>query len=951
MKAKTEDKKPVYTGGIEDKIFDKTKIKSKISLKQGSDRNTLDYKVMTNTNTNKSNNQLEFDKINNIKRVSKNSIDRNSKDNNTKSNKKEIESEDTNRQNDPSNNDISNSDIEGDRALIDEEEIMNEESSLKVVINKANCLNYNQSYIMSLLNKNNGNVNISNNSILDNIRSAVDKALEETSKDIKNKIESNAIKINSERKNISDVLKKFTNKKQKVVNINNEMRKQYIKETEKNMNDINYRIQKIDEKVFLLENSEFNSKSNVQIDPSLDKLNMLNIDGGKDLVKEHIEKETIKNELSYLKSLDSNCSYQAVKTELKNLKTQKVQLTNKLNALITYHNNLKVEYELKDTTVPREHGFNVKQFLENFDKDTEKAQKKIRLLNDNRKEFLDKLNDLKEREQERKQVHEEELKEKEEEKKKLKEEEYKQNLEKLKDKTEKKRNDIEINKEIFKQKPLENKYLYEEIEEKQNQKEKDEEEKKKIELFKVKHEMKTKFQRVTREHIEEFNKLIDDKLLLIQEKKEQLKEKQYQEEKEKTELFKSKLKAVKGSAYCFAKEEEEQKENERMSKLLEKEKRKENLSHLLNHLPIIKQSLLKKKELNERIQTIHSVSLLKMNPQQRELYKRHSKSRVSLRNSRSPLTLRMKSSEKIRQLNSSLINRTNKSVDNKNFKSGNLISINKNINKFISSGKIDSKISTFVTNSITNELNKKYLNRRKDLIATTQSDAFSDISSIKNMVNPLKTKRYENNIMNTKSNKTAGVNSTKSIRTDLNPKSTNFSTQINNSKLPSINTSNMFKNINNFNNCENKLNFENYSHINNTSSINDTINETNIKNQGRKTKKSKHSEKNQLENKLKNFDIQKLKGEALDKQCRNKEQIAKLISNNNSNKKECNEEICKTQEDLANAIINNLKYKLDVWKCYNQGISNDGISHENNTLNSLNNNLNEKEKNNIINEQ
>lgn len=644
------------------------------------------------------------------------------------------------------------------------------------------------------------------------------------------KIESNVIKISADKKITNELVDQIKEKKNKKVNINNEIRKQYMKESESNIKDLSSRIKKIEERIFILENTEFENKYlNVEAE-ILD--NEINNNTNNNIIN------SISKEATFLKSLEHNHNYKIVKDELKLLKENKIILQNKVTSITQYKNEIEEEVNQNDYSKPSKINFDFKKFLDNFDKDTIEAQKKIKLLNINKKKFLEGIKALKEKEIEKKQIEKEEALAKEEEKAKKKEEEYKLNLKKIVAKNEITKLEVLNVQKLLQEEPKEEKeYLYEEIQKKQKEKEAQEREKLRFELIKKKLELKDKNKSITNEEIKEFETQIESKLKELEEERKKARDEEIIKIKEDTENYMNKIREINPNKLTDKRLNDEAtlKEEERLRKIEERIKRQQKLSEFLINIPKAQINSKKQSQILERINTIHSTSILRLNQQQRLLLKSRSRSKRSFKRSRSPILLY---SEKL-QVNKS-------SSSNKNLKFKNPFSRKNDVNS-----------------------------------NATQSELFSDISSVKKFLQPLNTRSKFS---------TSNLNNIDSLskNSKIYPSTRNSDTsklklpwiqQLGNSKTKDTDRAIHFSS-----NKEESLNS-----ISKVSYIGD--------------KKIKNK------NNLLNFESLKLKGDLMDGKCKDKEQLFKL-------QKEYTDEICKTQEDLADAMINSIKFKLEMLKVY-----------------------------------
>lgn len=705
--------------------------------------------------------------------------------------------------------------------LTEEEVIMPLEICKTELNKKPSCSQFIHSYLLGEFKK---------SQIKENIENEVFNYIQSVTDSMTSKILSNVIKISSDQKIANEVVDQFKEKKNKKVNINNEIRKQYMKESEANIKDLSSRIKKIEERIFILENTEFENKYLTVEQENLGNENHTYNNNNNNI-------NSISKEAIFLKSLEHNHTYKIVKDELKLLKENKIILQNKVASITQYKNEIEEEVNQNDYSKPSKINFDFKKFLENFDKDTIEAQKKIKLLNLNKKKLLEGIKALKEKEIEKKQVEKEEAIAKEEEKAKKKEEDYKLNLKKIVAKNENVKLELLNAQKLLQEEPkYEKEYLYEEIQKKQREKEAQDRENLKFELIKKKHELKDKYKSITNEEIKEFESQIESKLKELEEERKKVRDKEITKMKQETENYMNKIREINPNKFNEKRLNDEAalKEEERLKKIEERLKRQQKLSEFLTNIPKAQINNKKQSQLLERINTIHSTSLLRLNQQQRHLLKSRSRSKRSFKRSKSPVLLY---SEKLQNKSSS---------SNKNLK-------------------------------FKNPFNKKHDNN----INATQSELFSDISSVKKFLQPLNTRSKFS---------TSNLNSMHSLPKNSKLCPTTRNSETSKLKLPWISQHGTSKTkdtdgaIHFSSNKEESL--SSFSKVNRI---------------GYSKSKSK--------NNLLNFESLKLKGDLMDSKCKEKEQLFKM-------QKEYTDEICKTQEDLADAMINSIKFKLEMLKVY-----------------------------------
>ena len=664
----------------------------------------------------------------------------------------------------------------------------------QVIFSATPIKNYKKSFIELEIN------NCSND-----VFSTIKKILENEENDIFTKIRDGEIKLQNEELNINQILEKENNKKTKRVNINGELRLQFLKETEGNINDINSRIKKIEEKIFIIENSDFSTTLQV-----------------KD------ENEYNNKQECYINSVEKNYNFLGMKEHLKQLQVDKINLQNKIIHLDQYKNGLQDQIKKNDISKPSEFYLDVKKYLENFDKDCATAEAKIKQLISDKKVFLKGIQKLKEKEKQRKERSIEKNKEIEESKKAKKKEEYLIQIQKLAQKNEQKKEElVQIKEELVSNKVEEKEVLFQKMERLFSEKQHSEKENLKISIINKKLELKKKLQRITTEEIDEFGKQIEEKLEALNSEKIEAFKRRLNEEKEKAENFKSKILEIN----CNSKyqQEEMNKLNEKIRKIEEKNERKNKLKSFISRLPLIIVNENKKQEVYERINTIHSSSLISKRNEQRSLMK----SRIKHR-SKSP---RIMYSENLRTLVK------NKSYNKKTFESQNKKQIN---------------------SDIVSDINKGI---KKNDFESSKFSLFSEYTSgMKRFLQPINTK-------------------------------INFPT----SKLSS--ESSVYNSVT----CKSNSNLSRFNYISKQKNINlpliDRIEENEIKLDTNiyKEKKDKECGPNKLKEPI---DILKLKADCLNTKIEQKEKLLKIKSNYLENYKE--------QEEYADAMLNGLKYKLNI---------------------------------------
>jgi len=442
-------------------------------------------------------------------------------------------------------------------------------------------------------------------------------------------------------------------------------------------------------------------------------------------------------------------------------------------------------------------------------------------------------------------------------------------------KTEKRREEIEQLQEDYKDKIiLEKEYIHEAMEKNFKKKQEKEAEEKRMEILKKKLEIRATLQRISNQSINEFNKLVDEKLEKLQEQKNEYREKILIEEKLKIDQFKTKILEInpKSLTASRAREEDLLKEQERQRQLIEIKERKEKLSQFLNHMPKIKVNEEKRREFSERINTIHSTSILRLKSNQRLSLKSRSKERMLKKRSKSPV---LAYSDKIRKsLNSKYSpNMKKKFGSDKNLNNPLESELstdlnNKSLKYKVFKGDNISEIShNLGSHKQRNRNNVKMFN---DLISSKAS-IFSDTSSLKQFLQPLNTRVRFNKHKQKLSAADLGIKKMNSSKDAIFIKTAERGSGVKELNLPLI-TSNI-----GLANKERILTNTSKQNVNNG-----TVRKENIE----------------------NMDILKMKAEVLENKYEQKEQLARVSDNVLEN--------VLIQEDLADAMLNAVKYKMNI---------------------------------------
>ena len=392
--------------------------------------------------------------------------------------------------------------------------------------------------------------------IINKIDSSVNKVLD----DIKESLLNSDVRINSENVNISSLMNTISKEVKKEIDIEKSIREHKVKDLEESKKNIQNKITKLDENIKALDSEVKDSTA---------------ITNSNDKVDDNIKKDQIKN-----------------------LQNNKEMLMQKLEGI-----DEQVQ-KLMDTENEREHSKknNIKQFLDNFEKDKAIAEQRAKKYEEDMKIRQQKMMNsiLKGREKKEKEYEAREREEEEKRKKSLEKVRLKE-LEKIRERNKENLEKMKYFKTHVNDKPAkENQYLFKVLENEYKVKEQNEIQK---EIQKQKQKMKEGM--VTREEIEEFQRKHKEKELQreieIEEERKKLRE-QWKATKENLPKFESSVMQKVKEEEQKQKEEKEKEEFKKKCKMQEIKNYSEVVSKLF--LPKIDENI--KKEREERIKSLNA---------------------------------------------------------------------------------------------------------------------------------------------------------------------------------------------------------------------------------------------------------------------------------------------------------------------------------------------------------
>ena len=388
--------------------------------------------------------------------------------------------------------------------------------------------------------------------IINTIDNSVNKVLD----DIKESLLNSDIRINSENANISSLMNTISKEVKREIDIEKSLREHKVKDLEESKKNIQNKITKLDENIKALD-------SEVKDSTAISNIN------------DNIKKDQIKN-----------------------LQNNKEILMQKLEGI-----DEQVQ-KLMDTENEREHSKknNIKQFLDNFEKDKAIAEQRAKKYEEDMKIRQQKMMNsiLKGREKKEKEYEAREREEEEKRKKSLEKIRLRE-LEKIRERNKENLEKMKYFKTHVNDKPAkENQYLFKVLENEYKVKEQNEIQK---EIQKQKQKMKEGM--VTREEIEEFQRKHKEKELQreieIEEERKKLRE-QWKATKDNLPKFESSVMQKVKEEEQKQKEEKEKEEFKKKCKMQEIKNYSEDVPKLF--LPKIEENI--KKEREERIKSLNA---------------------------------------------------------------------------------------------------------------------------------------------------------------------------------------------------------------------------------------------------------------------------------------------------------------------------------------------------------
>lgn len=409
--------------------------------------------------------------------------------------------------------------------------------------------------------------------------------IEDVTKKLIEGILANTIKFGSESKTVNEIIQHKENKNKK--NIDEILRQQKIKEIQENKESIGNKIKTLEENMRLLE-----LDGNI----NLSKLDLNTSIKGEGVVDDNIRKSRIKE-----------------------IKQTKEVLERKLQTLDEHVQKLMTEEE---NNISKK--FNLKQFLDNFEKDKSDAANRAKKWEIEQKERIKHMMELEEKKKNKIKQKEQENLNQIKQKEKEREDAYYRNLDKRREKDKINHENLEKLKEEWKSRnSVTQEYRFQKYEKEfLEQQEKEKEEKKKEDL-KWLEERRNLLKPINKEEINEFSKKVVEerqKKMFEKEKKRMLMLEEIQQKNEN--LPKSESVAYQ-KAVEEAKQQKENREKEKLDKIYKNMKIKQ-FSKVIKTELLPKIDEKKKKELEERIVELQNVAKIKK-------HKAKSKTRVLLK--------------------------------------------------------------------------------------------------------------------------------------------------------------------------------------------------------------------------------------------------------------------------------------------------------------------------------
>ncbi len=409
----------------------------------------------------------------------------------------------------------------------------------------------------------------------------VNFGLEEVTKKLKEDILSNSVKFGTESKTVSEIIQlKESNKNKK--NIEEVLRQQKIKEIQENKESIGNKIKSLEENMRLLELDGNINISKVDLNTSMK---------GEGVVDDNIRRSRIKE-----------------------IKQAKDILEKKLQTLDEHVQKLMTEEEANNLNKK----FNLKQFLDNFEKDKTDAAVRTKKWEVEQKERIRHLMDLEEKKKLKFKQKEADNLNQIKQKEKEREDAYHRNLDKRREKDKINHENLEKLKEEWKNRNgVHQEYRFQKFEKDFLEQQMKENEEKKTEDKKYLQDRKNLHKPINREEINEFSKkVVEDRQKKIFEKERERLNKFEEIQAQNENLPKSDSMTYQ-KAVEEAKTQKELKEKQKLDKIYKNMKIKQFSKVIKTELlPRIDEK--KKKELEDRIVDLRNVSKVKKHIRKKE---------------------------------------------------------------------------------------------------------------------------------------------------------------------------------------------------------------------------------------------------------------------------------------------------------------------------------------------
>jgi hypothetical protein len=410
--------------------------------------------------------------------------------------------------------------------------------------------------------------------------------IEDVTKKLKEGILANSIKFGLESKSVNEIIQHKENNKNKQ-NIDEILRQQKIKEIQENKESIGNKIKTLEENMRLLELDGNINLSKVDLNTSIK---------GEGVVDDNIRKSRIKE-----------------------IKQTKELLERKLQTLDEHVQKLMTEEENNNTKK-----FNLKQYLDNFEKDKSEAANRAKKWEIEQKERIKHMMELEEKKKNKIKQKEQESLNQIKQKEKEREDAYYRNLDKRREKDKINHENLEKLKEEWKSRnSITQEYRFQKYEKDFLEQQEKEKEEKKKEDSKWLEERRNLLKPINKEEINEFSKKVVEERQKKMFEKEKKRMQVLEEIQQKNETLPKSETAAYQKAVEEAKQQKEIKEKEKLDKIYKNMKIKQ-FSKVIKTELLPKIDEKKKKELEERIVELQNVAKIKK-------HKRRSKTRVLLK--------------------------------------------------------------------------------------------------------------------------------------------------------------------------------------------------------------------------------------------------------------------------------------------------------------------------------